>query len=89
VSLKYGEILQRNGALIKLEERVTGIQHKSGPQEVITDKGTYTTNLVINCAGLYSDKVARLTIPNLNVKIIPFRGEYFKLKKRRSTWLRT
>jgi len=37
--------------------------------------------LVINCAGLYSDKVAAMTVENLNVKIIPFRGEYFKLKK--------
>jgi L-2-hydroxyglutarate oxidase len=48
---------------------------------VITDKSSYTTELVINCAGLYSDKVARLTVQNLNVKIIPFRGEYYKLRK--------
>ncbi len=81
VSLKYGEILQKNGASIKLGERVTAIQNKSGQQEVITDKSTYTTHLVINCAGLYSDKIARLTVPHVDVKIIPFRGEYFKLKK--------
>src|SRR5258706_6714395 len=81
VALKYGEVLQKNGAIIKLNERVIDIQNKSGPQEVITDKSTYTTKLVINCAGLYSDKVARLTVPNVNVKIIPFRGEYYKLKK--------
>ncbi len=81
VALKYGEVLQKNGATIKLNERVIDIQNKSGPQEVITDKSTYTTKLVINCAGLYSDKVARLTVPNVNVKIIPFRGEYYKLKK--------
>ncbi len=36
---------------------------------------------IINCAGLYSDKIARLTVKNLNIKIIPFRGEYFKLRK--------
>jgi L-2-hydroxyglutarate oxidase len=81
VSLKYGEILEKNGASIKLGERVTAIQNKSGQQEVITDKSTYTTHLVINCAGLYSDKIARLTVPHVDVKIIPFRGEYFKLKK--------
>ncbi len=81
VSLKYGEILQKNGAVIKLGERVTAIQNKSGQQEVITDQSNYTTKLIINCAGLYSDKIARLTVPNVNVKIIPFRGEYFKLKK--------
>ncbi len=81
VALKYGEVLQKNGATIKLGERVIGIQSKSDYQEVITDQSTYSTKLVINCAGLYSDKVARLTVPNVNVKIIPFRGEYYKLKK--------
>jgi L-2-hydroxyglutarate oxidase len=81
VSLKCGEILEKNGATIKLEERVIGIQNKSTHQEVITDKATYSTTLVINCAGLYSDKIAKLTVPQVNVKIIPFRGEYYKLRK--------
>ena len=35
----------------------------------------------MNCAGLYSDKVAKMTGQKINVKIIPFRGEYFKIKK--------
>jgi L-2-hydroxyglutarate oxidase len=81
VSLKYGELLKKNGATIKLGERVTAIQNKPGQQEIVTDQSTYTTKLVINCAGLYSDKIARLTVPQVNVKIIPFRGEYYKLKK--------
>jgi len=60
---------------------VIEIQKKPGEAIVITQKSSYSTKLVINCCGLYSDKVAAMTIPNLNVKIIPFRGEYFKLKK--------
>ncbi len=37
--------------------------------------------MVINCAGLYSDKVARLSDESIDdVKIIPFRGEYYKIK---------
>ena len=36
---------------------------------------------VINCAGLYSDKVAKLSGSKPSLKIIPFKGEYFKLKK--------
>ena len=35
---------------------------------------------MINCAGLYSDKRARFSHKNVNVKIIPFRGEYYKIK---------
>jgi len=80
VALKYGEILTRNGATIKLGERVTDIR-KNGHLEVITSKSNYQSKLIINCAGLYSDRVARLTVKNLDVKIIPFRGEYYKLKK--------
>src|SRR5260221_797076 len=51
VALKYGEVLQNNGATIKLNERVTAIQKKSGQQQVITNRSTYTTKLIINCPG--------------------------------------
>ncbi len=81
VSMKYGEVLRKHGATIHLGERVTSIQNKTNHLEIITDKSNYQTKLVINCAGLYSDKVARLTVTQIDVKIIPFRGEYFKLKK--------
>ncbi|MCA4897739.1 MAG: L-2-hydroxyglutarate oxidase [Bacteroidota bacterium] len=80
VAEKYGELLQRQGVEIHLNEKVVDIQN-TPTTTVVTEKTTYTTELVINCAGLYSDKVARLTVKDLNVKIIPFRGEYYKLKK--------
>ena len=76
VAEKYGELLTAKGAEIRLGERVTSIRKG----EVNTDRGSYRTRLVINCAGLYSDKVAAMTVPGLNVRIIPFRGEYFKLR---------
>lgn len=88
VALKYGEVLQQNGATINLGERVVRILSKTDQHEVVTDKATYTTKLVINCAGLYSDKVARLTVPHVDVKIIPFRGEYYKLKKEKEYLVR-
>jgi L-2-hydroxyglutarate oxidase len=81
VAFKYGELLMKNGASIKLGERAIEIRNQSNQLEVITDKSKHQTKLVINCAGLYSDKVARLTVKNLNVKIIPFRGEYYKLRE--------
>ncbi len=81
VALKYAEILQKNGAVIKLGERVMKINNQASQSEVVTNKSSYAAKLVINCAGLYSDRVARLTVADLNVKIIPFRGEYFILKK--------
>ncbi len=81
VAQKYGDLIRSKGGEISLGERVLDIQSSEDKSVVITQKASYTTKLVINCAGLYSDKVARMTVPNLNVKIIPFRGEYFKLTK--------
>ncbi len=81
VALKYAELIQKLDGQIQLNERVIDIQSSENNTVVVTQKTSYSTKLVINCAGLYSDKVARMTVPKLNLKIIPFRGEYFKLKK--------
>lgn len=81
VALKYAELIQKADGQIVLGERVLDIQNYGDSSIVVTQKSTYTTQLVINCAGLYSDKVAELTVPRLDLKIIPFRGEYYKLKK--------
>ncbi len=81
VSYKYGEVFQKLGGEIHMGEKVVDIRPQSSQTEVVTDKQTYQTQLVINCAGLYSDKIAALTHKNINVRIIPFRGEYYEIKK--------
>jgi L-2-hydroxyglutarate oxidase len=81
VALKYGELLAKLGAEIKLNEKVVSITTINNQSTVVTEKSSYTAKLVINCAGLYSDKVTSMTREKVNYKIIPFRGEYFKLKK--------
>jgi L-2-hydroxyglutarate oxidase len=81
VAEKYGQRIQELGGEIRMGEKVIDVQMTSDKVVVATQKQSYTSKLLINCAGLYSDKVARLTSGNVDVKIIPFRGEYFKLKK--------
>jgi L-2-hydroxyglutarate oxidase len=81
VADKYAEEIRKFGGEITLGERVIDIQLGAENAIVITQSKSYPTKLVINCAGLYSDKVARLTSKVVDVKIIPFRGEYYKLKK--------
>lgn len=81
VAQKYAQVIQQQGGEIRFGEKVIEVQENNGTQVVVTQKGSYNTKLVINCAGLYSDKVARLTSKNVDVKIIPFRGEYYKLRK--------
>ncbi|MFZ5972726.1 MAG: L-2-hydroxyglutarate oxidase [Bacteroidota bacterium] len=81
VAQVYAQQIQKADGELKLGEQVIEIQKQENQAVVVTQRASYTTKLIVNCAGLYSDKVARLTVPDLNVKIIPFRGEYYKLKK--------
>ncbi|GJM30740.1 MAG: hydroxyglutarate oxidase [Cyclobacteriaceae bacterium] len=62
----------------------TNTTETSGPNSITTSHSNshshFHTQFVVNCAGLYSDQVTRLTEPDLDLQIIPFRGEYFQLK---------
>ena len=81
VAAKYAELIKEKGGEIHLGEKVNDIIPATDNTTVVTNKGEYNTKLVVNCAGLYSDKVAQFTHQKLDVKIIPFRGEYYKLKE--------
>ncbi|GAB3895078.1 L-2-hydroxyglutarate oxidase [Larkinella knui] len=81
VSEKYAEKFRELGGEIRLNEKVTQITPGNTLSVVLTDRATYETRLVINCAGLYSDKMAQLTQRHdIDIRIIPFRGEYFKIR---------
>jgi L-2-hydroxyglutarate oxidase len=81
VSLKYVEKIKNLGGELLLNQKVVSVSNLNGISTVVTTKGSFDTKLIINCAGLYSDKIAELTEPTkLDLKIIPFRGEYFELK---------
>ncbi len=85
VALAYGRKIIQLGGAIFLDHKVLEINQKDSINYIETSKGTFQAKLVVNCAGLYSDKVARMNDASINdVKIIPFRGEYFKLKAERA-----
>lgn len=80
VSQKLADKLERLGVRIRFNERVSSISQSTHHSTVVTTGGSYDTKLVINCAGLYSDKVAQLTEKEeLDIRITPFRGEYYEL----------
>src|SRR5690606_14432240 len=68
------------GGEISLGEKVTDIREERNGVVVETTRQTAAAKMLVNCAGLYSDKVARLASDAVDVRIIPFRGEYYKLK---------
>jgi len=81
VAEKYADLIREKGGEIRLGEKVSSVSERQGVSNVVTDKGSYDTTLVINCAGLYSDKVAQFTEKEeIKVRIIPFRGEYYEIK---------
>lgn len=82
VAEKYADLIRKKGGEIRLAEKVVNVRQASDVS-VESERSTYHSRVLINCAGLYSDKVARLSSNNVDVKIIPFRGEYYKLKKER------
>lgn len=80
VSEKIYKIISDKGAEVKFESEVKSIKLKDDRAEIDTGKEKYFSGAVIGCAGLYSDKIARMTNSDVNFRIIPFRGEYYKLK---------
>jgi len=80
VSEKLADSIRHLGAKIYFSQKVQGIKIKNQEAIIDTTNQSFKSKLVINCAGLYSDKIARYTHPKVNVKIIPFRGEYYKIR---------
>ena len=74
------EIASSDKVDICTNESVTGFESLQDGVKVITNKRELQVDKVINCAGLYCDKIAELAGEKLHVRIIPFRGEYYTIK---------
>jgi L-2-hydroxyglutarate oxidase len=81
VAVKLASLVQKAGGEIRTGSKVTSIRKKV----IDTTAGTYEAKQLINCGGLYSDRMAKLACENVNTKIIPFRGEYYTLKPEKSS----
>ena len=88
VCSKYAELIQSQGGTIQTSTAVTGIRRLSAQTTVETNRGEFDTRSVINCAGLFSDRISRMAGDEPEVRIIPFRGEYYDLIPQRSGLVR-
>jgi L-2-hydroxyglutarate oxidase len=79
VALRLAQIVQAQGATIVTGARVSGIERRPHQLVVHSAAGEFTARWLINCAGLYSDRVARLAGATPQAQIVPFRGEYYHL----------
>ncbi len=68
-----------HGGEVRLNERVTGITTRGGEVVLTSTSSTEAVDIVISCAGLQSDRVARLSGDDATPQIVPFFGDYFWL----------
>ncbi|MEP0914697.1 L-2-hydroxyglutarate oxidase [Leptolyngbya sp. GB1-A1] len=79
VAQKYAELIEQQGGDLRLNTRVLKIKSTAQGQVVETNQGDFSARFVVNCAGLQSDRVAKLGGVDPQAKIVPFRGEYYEL----------
>ena len=79
VAAKLAELIRAQGGSVVCEAAVTGMAQRGGCLDVQTTRGVFTADYAINCAGLHSDRVAAMSRACRNIRITPFRGEYYSL----------
>ncbi|MDQ3330666.1 MAG: L-2-hydroxyglutarate oxidase [Planctomycetota bacterium] len=77
---RLAERVREAGGEIRLGTRVTGIRTGSGSVVVSTTNEDIEAVVAVNCGGLHSDRLATLSGAKISAKIVPFRGEYYKLR---------
>ena len=75
----YASIIENAGGQIELGTKVTNLVFGGSIHVIETDRGPFEARYIVNCAGLYSDRMARMTKADPRAQIVPFRGEYFEL----------
>ena len=88
VARKYAEIAVAHGAELKTGAEVFGFRNSDGETVIQTRAGDFSARYVVNCAGLYSDLIARMAGHDPEIMIVPFRGEYYDLVPARSGLVR-
>jgi L-2-hydroxyglutarate oxidase len=83
VSRKLADLVETQGGELRLGTRVLGVRTSGKNVLLETSKDPLSARWIINCAGLHSDRVAKLARVNPGARIVPFRGEYYELKRER------
>lgn len=89
IAEKYAENFseQLKGEIF-LNEEVKKIENKKDFSIVTTGSNIFKSKIIVNTAGLYSDKIALMSQQNIDVRIIPFRGEYYNLRPEKRHFVR-
>ncbi len=81
--------LKNSGADIRFNSTVVDIKENENEVVVHTNNEKFVTGKLVSCAGLHSDRIAKMTHPEHTLRIIPFRGEYYKLAESKRSLVKT
>ena len=81
-------LVEKAGGQVRLGSLVTGIHARGRGFTVVTTTGEVAAEVVVNCAGLYADRVAKLAGADPPARIVPFRGEFYDLRPERRDLVR-
>ncbi|NWG00543.1 MAG: L-2-hydroxyglutarate oxidase [Thermoanaerobaculaceae bacterium] len=79
VAAAYARDVASFGGTVWLGSRLLGVRQRGRTTVLDTERGEVACEAVVNCAGLQSDRVARMCGHHPRVRIVPFRGEYYEL----------
>ncbi len=77
----YGKLIKSKGGEIKTKSRFRNLKKENGTLILETESGEIKAKFLVNCGGLQSDRIAKLCGVEPGLQIVPFRGEYYKIKK--------
>jgi (S)-2-hydroxyglutarate dehydrogenase len=80
VAEAFATLVGENGGQLRTGTEVENISETDNAVVMRTNAGSFRARTLVNCAGLHSDRVARLCGVETGTKIVPFRGEYYKLR---------
>lgn len=89
VCAKYAELVRQQGGEVTTGVEVRRLHPAGDTHRLATSRGDFEARFLINCAGLHSDRVAKLAGMRPQAKIVPFRGEYFELAPGRRHLVKT
>ena len=88
VTAKYAEIAAARSVEVRTSAAVTAFRQTASEVVIQTRAGEFAARYVVNCAGLYSDRIAQLAGHDPGMMLVPFRGEYYDLAAARARLVR-
>ena len=89
VTEQFKLLFEEVGGEINFNTPVTSIKTSEDKIVLNSYEQQFKSKSIINCAGLYSDKIARMSGVNTDIQIIPFRGEYYQLNESKEKYVQT